>query len=86
MLYNNRQSVCIQTQHQDTSLIATIVCLVIYFHARINLVPRAMPVRGLGWHWLWGNGMICVRFHTRSLNAHARTDYYLLHTIRIRNL
>ena len=20
-----------------------------------NLVPRAMPVRGLGWHWLWGN-------------------------------
>jgi hypothetical protein len=21
-----------------------------------NLVPRAMPVRGLGWHWLWGNG------------------------------
>ena len=25
-----------------------------------NLVPRAMPVRGLGWHWLWGNGMNCV--------------------------
>ena len=22
---------------------------------RGNLVPRAMPVRGLGWHWLWGN-------------------------------
>ena len=22
-----------------------------------NLVPRAMPVRGLGWHWLWGNRM-----------------------------
>ena len=21
----------------------------------VNLVPRAMPVRGLGWHWLWGN-------------------------------
>ena len=20
-----------------------------------NLVPRAMPVRGLGRHWLWGN-------------------------------
>ena len=20
-----------------------------------NLVPRPMPVRGLGWHWLWGN-------------------------------
>ena len=25
-----------------------------------NLVPRAMPVPRLGWHWLWGNGMICV--------------------------
>ena len=25
-----------------------------------NLVPRAMPVRGLGWHWLWGNRMNCV--------------------------
>ena len=23
--------------------------------AAVNLVPRAMPVRGLGWHWLWGN-------------------------------
>jgi hypothetical protein len=23
--------------------------------ARTNLVSRAMPVRGLGWHWLWGN-------------------------------
>ena len=23
-------------------------------HAIPNLVPRAMPVRGLGWHWLWG--------------------------------
>ena len=22
-----------------------------------NLVPRAMPVRGLGWHCLWGNGI-----------------------------
>jgi hypothetical protein len=21
----------------------------------VNLVPRAMPVRGQGWHWLWGN-------------------------------
>jgi hypothetical protein len=20
-----------------------------------NLLPRAMPVRGLGWHWLWEN-------------------------------
>jgi hypothetical protein len=20
-----------------------------------NLAPRAMPVRGLGWHWFWGN-------------------------------
>ena len=46
----------------------------------INLVPRAMPVRGLGWHWLWGNGMICVRFHTRSLNAHARTDCIIYYT------
>ena len=45
-----------------------------------NLVPRAMPVRGLGWHWLWGNGMICVRFHTRSLNAHARTDCIIYYT------
>ena len=27
-----------------------------------NLVPRAMPVRGLGWHWLWGNGMNCNHF------------------------
>ena len=51
-----------------------------------NLVPRAMPVRGLGWHWLWGNGMICVRFHTRSLNAHARTDCIIYYTLRIRNL
>ena len=40
MLYNNRQSVCIQTQHQDTSQIATTVCLVIYFHARINSSMR----------------------------------------------
>jgi hypothetical protein len=24
-------------------------------NSNINLVPRAMPVRGLGWHWLWGN-------------------------------
>ena len=27
---------------------------IIFTMAR-NLVPRAMPVRGLGWHWLWGN-------------------------------
>jgi hypothetical protein len=27
--------------------------LQIDFHT--NLVPRAMPVRGLGRHWLWGN-------------------------------
>ena len=40
MLYNNRQSVCIQTYHQDTSQTATIVCLVIYFHARINSSMR----------------------------------------------
>jgi hypothetical protein len=25
------------------------------FNTKPNLVPRAMPVRGLGWHWLWGN-------------------------------
>ena len=30
---------------------------VIYYSTDHNLVPRAMPVRGLGWHWLWGNGM-----------------------------
>jgi hypothetical protein len=24
-------------------------------HLLLNLVSRAMPVRGLGWHWLWGN-------------------------------
>jgi hypothetical protein len=28
--------------------------LLAHVHAH-NLVPRAMPVRGLGWHWLWGN-------------------------------
>ena len=27
------------------------------FRYMINLVPRAMLVRGLGWHWLWGNGI-----------------------------
>ena len=26
-----------------------------FFGKDPNLVPRAMPVRGLGWHWLWGN-------------------------------
>jgi hypothetical protein len=25
-----------------------------------NLVSRAMPVRGLGWHWLWGNWIFPV--------------------------
>ena len=31
-------------------------CLgVLSFGMLHNLVPRAMPVRGLGWHWLWGN-------------------------------
>jgi hypothetical protein len=25
-----------------------------------NLVLRAMPVRGLGWHWLWGNWIFPV--------------------------
>jgi hypothetical protein len=25
------------------------------FEIAINRVPRAMPVRGLGRHWLWGN-------------------------------
>ena len=31
-----------------------------YYCDQINLVPRAMSVRGLGWHWLCGNGMNCV--------------------------
>ena len=40
--------------------------LLLYVRRDLNLVPRAMPVRGLGLalalgtgsgHWLWGNGM-----------------------------
>ena len=36
-----------------------------------NLVPRAMPVRRLGGHWLWGNGMnfAISLAAVRSINA-----------------
>ena len=36
-------------------------CIIARLHNNPNLVPRAMPVSGLGWHWLWENGMICVQ-------------------------
>ena len=36
-------------QHGQISVITA------HFTPVDNLVPRAMPVRGLGWHWLWGN-------------------------------
>jgi hypothetical protein len=29
--------------------------ILVLIHESHNLVPRAMPVRGLGWHWLGGN-------------------------------
>ena len=32
-----------------------IICKHVTFYPRANLVPRAMPVHGLAWHWLWGN-------------------------------
>jgi hypothetical protein len=43
----------------------------------LNLVPRAMPVRGLGWHWLWGNwqpetlnlGVPVLCRHARLINV-----------------
>jgi hypothetical protein len=35
---------------------------------KINLVPRAMPVRGLGWHWLCGNWIFPVLW---LVNVHA---------------
>ena len=45
--------------------------------AKRNLVPRAMPVRGLGWHWLWGNsqpeplnlGVPVLCRHARLINV-----------------
>jgi hypothetical protein len=47
------------------------------FMAWFNLVPRAMPVRGLGWHWLWGNwqpellnlGVLVLCRHARLINV-----------------
>jgi hypothetical protein len=36
-------------------LIISCFCTYNYNTVSYNLVPRAMPVRGLGRHWLWGN-------------------------------
>ena len=47
------------------------------FHVSCNLVARAMPVRGRGRHWLWGNkqpeplnlGVPVVCWHTRLIDV-----------------
>jgi hypothetical protein len=48
----------IHTNEGEVINIHTIEGLRLAYYALLlgtNLVPRAMPVRGLGWHWLWGN-------------------------------